>query len=55
MKSAIPVTVGLVIANYSVAFFSDQNYAQATQITWHQLTAIFACWIVNKAFYGVKE
>ena len=48
MKSAIPVAVGLVVANYSMAFFATiPNYSLATQITWHQLTAIFACWIVR--------
>ena len=52
MKSAIPVAVGLAVANYSLAFSSATpevlpNYAAATQITWHQLTAIFACWIVR--------
>lgn len=60
MKSALTVAVGLAVANYSMAFFSATpeilpNYAVATQITWHQLTAIFACWVVNKAFYGVKD
>lgn len=56
MKAAIPVAVGLAVANYGVALFSAMpDYAHATQITWYQLTAIFAYWAVNKAFCEVKE
>ena len=56
MKAAIPVAVGLAIANYSMAFLSAMpDYAHATQITWYQVTAIFAYWIVNRAFCEVKE
>jgi hypothetical protein len=56
MKAAIPVAVGLAIANYSMAFLSEvPDYAHATQLTWYQLTAIFACWAVNKAFYEGRD